>query len=55
MLQKAARMGIPVVVSFTAPTSLAVHLADHWGITLIGYAHGEHFKIYAHPERIETR
>jgi FdhD protein len=55
MLQKAARMGIPVVVSFTAPTSLAVHLADHWGITLIGYAHGERFKIYAHPERVETR
>lgn len=55
MLQKAARMGISVVVSFTAPTSLAVQLADHWGMTLIGYAHGERFKVYAHPERIETR
>lgn len=55
MLQKAARMGIAVVVSFTAPTSLAVQLADYWGMTLIGYAHGERFKVYAHPERIEAR
>lgn len=55
MLQKSAQMGIAVVVSFTAPTSLAVQLADHWGMTLIGYAHNEHFKVYAHPERIETR
>lgn len=55
MLQKAGRMGIAVVVSFTAPTSLAVQLADHWGMTLIGYAHGECFKVYAHPERIEAR
>jgi FdhD protein len=53
MLQKAARMGIPIVISYTAPTSLAVQLADKWGLTLIGYAHGERFKIYAHPERIE--
>jgi FdhD protein len=55
MLQKAARIGIAVVVSFTAPTSLAVQLADQWGMTLIGYAHGEHFKVYSHPERIVAR
>jgi FdhD protein len=54
MLQKAAQMGIAIVVSFTAPTSLAVQLADYWGMTLIGYAQHEHFKVYAHPERIET-
>jgi FdhD protein len=55
MLQKAARMGIAVVVSFTAPTSLAVQMADHWGMTLIGYALGERFRVYAHPERIVPR
>jgi FdhD protein len=55
MLQKAASMEIAVVISFTAPTSLAVQLADHWGMTLIGYAHSERFKVYAHPERIEVR
>jgi len=54
MLQKAAYIGALVVVSLTAPTSLAVRLAEHWGMTLIGYAHGEHFKIYTHPERIEA-
>jgi FdhD protein len=55
MLQKAGRRGVAVVVSFTAPTSLAVELAEHWGMTLIGYAHGKRFKIYAHQERIEVR
>jgi FdhD protein len=55
MLQKAARMGVAVVISITAPTSLAVQLAEKWGLTLIGYAHGERFKVYAHPERIEAR
>jgi len=55
MLQKAARMGMTVVISFTAPTSLAVQQADNWGMTLISYAHGERFKVYAHPERIEAR
>jgi FdhD protein len=55
MLQKAARMEIAVVISFTAPTSLAVQQADQWGMTLIGYAQGARFKIYAHPERIEAR
>jgi FdhD protein len=55
MLQKATHIGVWVVVSFTAPTSLAVHLAEHWGMTLIGYAHGEHFKVYTHPERIVAR
>jgi len=55
MLQKAARIGSAVIISYTAPTSLAVKLADRWGITLIGYAHGERFKIYTYPERIESR
>jgi FdhD protein len=54
MLQKTASMGIAVVISFTAPTSLAVQLADQWGMTLIGYAYGERFKVYAHQERIEA-
>jgi FdhD protein len=55
MLQKAVRMGIAFVVSLTAPTSMAVQLAEYWGITLIGYAHSERFKIYAHPERVEMK
>ncbi len=52
MLNKAARMGVPVVVSRTSPTSLSVALARHWGITLVGYARRGRMRIYAHPERI---
>ena len=33
----------------------AVQLADNWSMTLIGYAHDERFKVYAHLERIEAR
>jgi len=53
MLQKSAHLGAEIVISITAPTSLAVELAEHLGITLICYARGERFSVYAHPERIE--
>ena len=52
MIQKAGRMGARIVISRTSPTSLSVRMAEKSGITLIGYARGERFTIYAHPERI---
>ncbi len=52
MLAKAARMGTPVVISRTSPTSLAVDLARAWNITLIGYARGRRFRVYAGEHRI---
>ncbi len=52
MLGKAARMGIPVVVSRTSPTSLSVDLARAWNITLIGYARGTEFRVYAGARRV---
>jgi FdhD protein len=52
MLVKAARMGTPVVVSFSSPTSLAAELARLWNIALIGYARGNRFRIYAGAHRI---
>ena len=55
MLQKAARLQVPVLVSRTSPTSMSVELAKKLGITLIGYARGHRFNIYTHPERIELK
>jgi FdhD protein len=55
MLQKAARLRVDIVVSYTAPTSLAIQLANERGITLIGYAHGDRYKIYTHPVRVEMK
>ena len=52
MLQKSARMAVPVVVSCTSPTSIAVQMAEAWGITLIGYARQERFSVYTHSRRI---
>lgn len=52
MVTKAARLGLPVLVSVSAATLLAVELAEALGITLVGYARGTRAICYAHPERI---
>jgi FdhD protein len=52
MLNKTAKMGVPVAVSRTSPTSLSVELARAWNITLIGYARGKSFRVYSVPERV---
>ena len=52
MLQKAARLRAPIVISRTSPSSRSVDMAERLGITLIGYARKDNFIIYAHPERI---
>ncbi|MDP2974632.1 MAG: formate dehydrogenase accessory sulfurtransferase FdhD, partial [Anaerolineales bacterium] len=54
MLQKAARLGAAAVISRTAPSSLAVEMAESLGITFIGYARRDRFNVYAHEERIVT-
>lgn len=46
MLIKAAKRQIPVIVSRSAPTSLAVEMAEKLRITLIGFARGERMNIY---------
>jgi len=53
MLNKAARMRVPVLVSRTSPTDLAVEMAKAWGITLIGYARGQQMHVYSGEERVE--
>lgn len=52
ILIKAARLSIPLVVSRSAPTMLAVEIAGELGITLVGFARGQSFNIYSHNERI---
>lgn len=49
---KAARGRIPILVSRSAATDLAIRIAEQAGITLVGYARGRRMNIYAHPERI---
>lgn len=52
LVQKCAIAGIAVVAAVSAPTSLAIELADQAGLTLIGFARGSGFTIYSHAERL---
>jgi FdhD protein len=52
IVQKAARASIPLVVSVSAPTSLAVEAARRSQVTLVGFARGGEFNVYAGAERI---
>ncbi len=52
MVGKAFALGIALIASRTSPTDAAVRIASELGITLIGYARGGRFNVYAHPWRI---
>jgi formate dehydrogenase assembly factor FdhD len=54
MINKAAKMGCPIVASRTSPTSMSVQLAREWNITLCGYVRRDSMRVYSHPERLKT-
>jgi FdhD protein len=52
LTQKAVMAGIPALIAVSAPSSLAVELADRAGLTLVGFARGDTMNVYTHPDRI---
>jgi len=52
ILIKAAKIGVGVILSKSAPTTLAVTLANDLNITAIGFIRDGNFNVYSHPERI---
>jgi len=52
ILLKTARLGIPVIISRSAPTDLALELAGQLNITVVGFARGDRMNIYTRGERI---
>ena len=52
IVQKAFAAGIPIVASVSAPSSLAVALAETGGVTLVGFLRERRFNVYANAERV---
>jgi FdhD protein len=52
LVQKAACVGITMLAAISAPTGLAIRLADEAGLTLIGFARDDQHVVYTHPQRL---
>jgi formate dehydrogenase accessory protein FdhD len=55
MVQKAATVGVSLLVAFSAPTAFAVRLAKRSGLTLVAFARADKHVVYAHPHRIRNQ
>jgi len=53
LIQKTAMIGAPILVAVSAPTALALRLAEQAGITLVGIARGDGFEVFTHPQRLD--
>jgi FdhD protein len=52
IVAKCARWAVPIAVSRTAPTALALEIAAETGVTVVGFVRGDRMNVYTHPERI---
>ena len=54
MVQKVALAGHNILAAISAPTGLAIRVAEAYGVTLVGFLREQHFVIYTHANRIKT-
>ena len=52
MVQKSACIGAPIIVAVSAPTALAVRMAEAAGMTLVAVARKDGFEVFTHPQRV---
>ena len=52
MVQKSAAIGSPIIVAVSAPTALAVRMAEAGGMTLVAIARKDGFEVFTHPNRV---
>ena len=55
ILQKCLTAGVPIVCAISAPSSLAVEVAQQFGMTLVGFLRGNRFNVYSGYERIHAQ
>ncbi|MDQ3160328.1 MAG: formate dehydrogenase accessory sulfurtransferase FdhD [Pseudomonadota bacterium] len=53
LAMKAAQVGIPLLAAISAPTTLAIALAQSTGLGLVGFARDGQCVVYTHPQRLE--
>ena len=53
LMQKAMMAGVPLLAAVGAPSSLAVELAEEFGMTLIGFLKRNKLNVYARPDRVQ--
>jgi FdhD protein len=54
MVQKTASIGASLLVAVSAPTALAVRMAEAAGITLVAIARADGFEVFTHPDRLAS-
>ena len=54
MVQKVALAGYNLLAAISAPTGLAIRVAETYGVTLVGFLRENQFVIYTHADRIKT-
>jgi len=54
LVQKAAAAGLTVLCAVSAPSSLAIAAAEHFGQTVVGFLRDGRFNVYTHPERVDV-
>ena len=52
VVTKAVRAGMPILISRSSPTDMAITLSEYSGLTLIGFARKKRMNLYAHAERV---
>lgn len=52
MVQKSIQMGVGILIAISAPTALAVRIAEQYNLTLVGFTRPHQHVVYAHPTRI---
>jgi FdhD protein len=54
MVEKTAMLGASVLIAVSAPTALAIRVAQSCRITLVGIARDQDFEVFSHPDRIRA-